>query len=69
MVTMIYFTTDYYAEQFSDILADIQADDPESATKIIEGFYRAIDSWFDYHDAQAKEYAAVRERVRKTLSM
>ena len=66
---MTYGTADFYAELFGDIIADIQYDDPQRTENLIEGFYRAIDSWFDYHDAQAKEYAAVRERVRKTLSM
>lgn len=66
---MNYGTVDYYEQQFSDLLADVQADDPETTENIIKGFYRSLDSWFDYHNAQAKEYATIRERVRKALSM
>ena len=69
MVIMTYGTADFYAEQFGDIIADIQHDDPQITENVIEGFYRAIDSWLEYHEAQAKEYAAVRERVRQALSV
>lgn len=66
---MTYGTADFYAEHFSDLLADVQADDPETTQNLIEGFYRALDSWFDYHDAQAREYADIRKRVREALTV
>jgi hypothetical protein len=66
---MTYGTADFYAEHFSDLLADVQADDPETTQNLIEGFYRALDSWFDYHDAQAREYADIRKRVRQALTV
>ena len=69
MANLKYGTADYYAEGFSDYLADVQADQPETAQNLIEGFYRALDSWFDYHDAQARTYAAMRKRVREALTV
>ena len=69
MANLTYGTADYYAEQFSDFLADVQADDPKVTENLIEGFYRAIDSWFDYHDAQARAYADIRKRVRQALTV
>lgn len=64
-----YGTADYYAEGFSDYLADVDAENPKTAENLIEGFYRALDSWFDYHDAQARAYADVRKRVREALAV
>ena len=64
-----YGTADFYAEGFSDYLADIDATDPETTKNIIEGFYRAIDSWFEYHDEQARAYADLRKRVRQALAV
>jgi len=64
-----YGTADYYAEGFSDYLADVDAKDPQTTENLIEGFYRALDSWFDYHDAQARTYEDIRKRVRKALTV
>jgi len=69
MAYLNYGTADFYAEQFADLLADVEADRPETAQNLIEGFYRALDSWFDYHDAQARTYADIRKRVREALTV
>lgn len=69
MAYLEYGTADFYAEGFSDYLADIDAKDPETTKNLIEGFYRAIDSWFEYHDEQARAYADLRKRVRETLTV
>jgi len=69
MAYLEYGTADFYAEQFSDFLADVDAENPATADALIEGFYRAIDSWFDYHDAQARTYAELRKRVREALTV
>ena len=69
MAYLEYGTADFYAEQFSDFLADVEAENPATADALIEGFYRAIDSWFDYHDAQARAYADIRKRVRAALAV
>lgn len=69
MSTAKYGTPDFYAEGFSDYLADVDAIDPQTTENLIEGFYRALDSWFDYHDAQARAYADLRKRVREALTV
>ena len=69
MANLTYGTADFYAEQFSDLLADVDAENPATADALIEGFYRAIDSWFEYHDAQARAYADIRKRVRQALTV
>jgi hypothetical protein len=70
MANLTYGTAEFYADQFGDLLADVDADDPQTtAENLIEGFYRALDSWFEYHDAQARAYADIRKRVRKALTV
>ena len=69
MANLTYGTADYYAEGFSEYLADVDAERPETVDNLVEGFYRALDSWFDYHDAQARAYADIRKRVRKALTV
>ena len=69
MADLKYGTVGFYEDQFSDLLADVDSNDPCITENIIEGFYRALDSWFDYHYAQANEYAAIRKRVREALAM
>ena len=69
MANLIYGTPEFYAEGFSDYLADVDANNPATVDNLIEGFYRALDSWFEYHDAQARAYADIRKRVRQTLTV
>ena len=69
MANLIYGTPEFYAEGFSDYLADVDATNPATVDNLIEGFYQALDSWFDYHDAQARAYADIRKRVRQTLTV
>jgi len=69
MAYLEYGTADFYAEQFSDLLADVDAQNPDTTKNLIEGFYRAIDSWFEYHDEQARAYADIRKRVRQALTV
>ena len=69
MAYLEYGTPEFYTEQFSDLLADVDAENPATADALIEGFYRALDSWFDYHDAQARTYADIRKRVRQALTV
>ena len=69
MNTTEYGTVEYFEAGFSDFLGEISADDPKTTENLIEGFYRALDSWFDYHDAQARAYAEVRKRVREALAV
>ena len=69
MANLTYGTADFYADMFGDLLADVDAASPDTTKNLIEGFYRAIDSWFDYHDAQARAYADIRKRVRQALTV
>ncbi len=66
---MTYGTAEYYADQFADLLADVDATNPATTDNLIKGFYLAIDEWFEHHDAQARAYAAIRQRVRQTLTV
>lgn len=64
-----YGTKEFYAEQFADILADVDHDGGHYGDAIVEGFLLAIDDWFSYHNNQAQAYDELRERVRKALAM
>ncbi len=64
-----YGTVEFYEDMFGDLLADVQADDPTTTENIIQGLYRSLDSWFEYHDKQAREYADIRKRVRQALTV
>jgi hypothetical protein len=69
MANLTYGTPEFYEDMFSDLLADVQSDDPITTENIIQGFYRSLDSWFEYHDAQARTYADIRKRVRAALTV
>jgi hypothetical protein len=69
MANLTYGTVEFYEDMFSDLLADVQSDDPTTTENIIQGFYRSLDSWFEYHDAQARTYADIRKRVRQALTV
>ena len=64
-----YGTAEFYEGMFSDLLADVDSDRPDTTENLIQGFYRALDSWFEYHDKQAREYADIRKRVRQALTV
>jgi len=66
---MTYGTPEYYAEQFSDFLADAQASEPHYGDALVEGFLLAIKDWRDYHAQQVDEYNRIEQRVRKTLAV
>jgi hypothetical protein len=50
-----YGTVQFYAEQFADIIADIQHTSPEVSDNLISGFKLAIDDWRQYHVKQILE--------------
>ncbi len=64
-----YSTPEYYADLFEDILTDVDSTQPACANAIVEGFIKAVDNWFNYHDEQARTYAELRKRVREALTM
>jgi hypothetical protein len=69
MANLTYGTAEYYAELFGDILADVDAERPEYADAILNGFVQAVNDWLLYHDKQTKAYKVLRERVHQTLAV
>ena len=64
-----YGSPEFYEDMFIDLLADVDSDRQDITENIVQGFYRALDSWFEYHDKQAREYADIRKRVRQALTV
>jgi hypothetical protein len=62
-VSSSYGTVEFYAEQFSDFLADVG--DGPLMDNVVAGFFQAIDEWENYHTEAAKRYGSFRERIRK----
>ena len=62
-----YGTAEYYAEQFGDLLADVQADTPKDGDALVEGFLMALAEWREYHANQVNEYDRIEQRVRTSL--
>jgi hypothetical protein len=58
-----YGTVQFYAEQFADIIADIQHTSPEISDNLIAGFKLAIDDWRQYHVKQILELDRVEEKM------
>lgn len=64
-----YGTPEYYADKFSDFLADPQANQPEYGDAIIKGFLLCLKEWRDYHKAQVDEYTRIEQRVREASAV
>ena len=62
-VTSSYGSAEFYAEEFSDFLADVG--DGPLMDNLVAGFFLAIDEWENYHTEAAKRYGTFRERIRK----
>lgn len=60
-----YGTVEFYAEQFADLIADIQHDQPEMSDNLIAGFKLAIQEWREYHVKQITEL----DRVIDTINV
>ena len=69
MANLKYGSVEFYSEQFADLLADVDSDEPDTVDNIIRGFLTSVDEWFDYHERQADAYAKLRERVREALAV
>lgn len=69
MANLTYGTAEYYREQFSDFLADAQADEPKYGDALVEGFLLAVQDWRDYHKAQVDEYTRIEQRVREASAV
>ena len=62
-----YGTVEFYAEQFGDILADVDALEPSYGANIVKGFYQAVDDWLDYHKNQTEAYAELRRSIQEAI--
>ena len=69
MADLKYGTPEYYAEQFADILADAQGDEPQYGDAIVEGFILAIQDWRDYYSKQVNELKRIEQRVRQAPTL
>ena len=69
MTRTSYGTVECYAEMFSDILADVELEGPykDSIDNIIQGFYKSIDGWLEYHQSQSEAYKQMKARVKAAL--
>ena len=68
MANLKYGTPEFYAEQFSDFLADVDGEDPSTVESIFEGFLKSIDEWINYHEKQAGAYDELHARVYEVLN-
>jgi hypothetical protein len=64
---MEYGSPQYYANLFSDIIADVGCFDTvemnvERGSNILQGFELALNEWIDYHKTAALSYEKIREQ-------
>lgn len=64
-----YGTPEFYADMFSDCLADADGKDPKYGDNLVKGFLLALDDWLNYHKEQVDEYERIKQRVRQALAM
>ena len=50
-----YGSKEFYAEQFADLIADVQHDSPICSDNLVAGFLLALDDWRKYHVNQILE--------------
>ena len=62
-MTFEYGTKEYYAEQFADLIADIQHDSSECSDNLVAGFLLALDDWRQYHVKQILELDRVESKL------
>ena len=58
-----YGTKEFYAEQFADLIADVQHDSPEFSDNLVSGFLLALDDWRQYHVKQILELDRVQFKL------
>ena len=58
-----YGTKEFYAEQFADLIADVQHDSPECSDNLVSGFLLALDDWRQYHVKQILELDRVQLKL------
>ena len=62
-MTHQYGTKEFYAEQFADLIADVQHDSPEFSDNLVSGFLLALDDWRKYHVKQILELDRVQLKL------
>lgn len=60
---LTYGTTEFYAAQFADFIADIDHDSPELSDNLVSGFLLALDNWRQYHVKQILELDRVQQKM------
>ena len=63
-----YGTKEFYAEQFADLIADVQHDSPEFSDNLVAGFLLALDDWRKYHVKQILELDRVQSNIKETFN-
>ena len=58
-----YGTTQFYAEQFADFLADVQADEPNIGDNLVAAFKLALSDWKDYYQKQTAECERLLKKI------
>ena len=58
-----YGTKEFYADQFADLIADVQHDSPECSDNLVSGFLLALDDWRKYHVKQILELDRVQLKL------
>ena len=55
-----YGSEEYFADLFSDIIADLETEG--NIRNVMAGFEKAICSWLDYHDQSSARYRELHRR-------
>lgn len=63
MINEPYGTVRYYADLFSDIIADAHADDKAAGDTIIEAFKLSLKEWREYYEEGAKEIKRIQAKA------
>lgn len=66
---MNYGTPKYYAEMFSNLIADAQHDSPQFGDNLTEGFMLAIEQWKQYHEQQIQELERITKKVNDKIGV
>lgn len=64
-MTRQYGSTEFYAEQFADLIADVQHDSPELSDNLVSGFLLALNDWRQYHVKQILELDRVESKFHE----
>ena len=62
-----YGSVEYYAERFSDWIADIQADTPNCGDNLIAGLKLALSDWKQYYQQQVAELERIEQKVNEEI--